>query len=44
LMGLGMATALLGLIVLIPLIAHASWHAYCDLTERPPSSTASDLA
>ncbi|MEX1165440.1 MAG: DUF2189 domain-containing protein [Hydrogenophaga sp.] len=37
LMGLGMATALLGLIVLIPLIAHASWHAYCDLTERDPS-------
>lgn len=44
LIGLGMATALLGLIVLIPLIAHASWHAYCDLTERPPSSTASDSA
>ena len=43
LMGLGMATALLGLIVLIPLIAHASWHAYCDLTERPPSSAATDL-
>ena len=42
LIGLGMVTALLGLIVLIPLIAHASWHAYCDLTERPPSSTASD--
>lgn len=41
LMGLGMATALLGLVVLIPLIAHASWHAYCDLTERPPSSEAS---
>jgi uncharacterized membrane protein len=32
LVGLGMATALLGLIVLIPLLAHASWHAYCDLT------------
>lgn len=45
LMGLGMVTALLGLIVLVPLIAHASWHAYCDLTERPPSSTASpDMA
>jgi len=30
--GLGMMTALLGLIVVIPLIAHASWHAYRDLT------------
>lgn len=29
---LGMATALLGLIVLIPLMGHASWHAYRDLT------------
>lgn len=29
---LGMVTALLGLIVLIPLLAHASWHAYRDLT------------
>lgn len=32
---LGMLSALLGLVVLIPLIAHASWHAYCDLS-RPP--------
>lgn len=32
LVGLGMMTALLGLIVVIPLIAHASWHAYRDLT------------
>ena len=31
LVGVGMATALLGLIVLIPLLAHASWHAYRDL-------------
>lgn len=30
--GLGMATALLGLIVIVPWIAHASWHAYRDLT------------
>jgi len=29
---LGMATALLGLIPIIPLLAHASWHAYRDLT------------
>jgi uncharacterized membrane protein len=42
LMGLGMATGLLGLIVLVPLIAHASWHAYCDLTERAPSPAAPD--
>lgn len=37
LMGVGMLTALAGLIVLLPLIAHASWHAYCDLTARPAS-------
>jgi uncharacterized membrane protein len=35
LVGLGMATALLGLIVIVPLIAHASWHAYRDLTAHP---------
>lgn len=34
LVGVGMATALLGLIVLIPLLAHASWHAYRDLTAQ----------
>jgi len=34
LVGLGMLTALIGLIVVIPLIAHASWHAYCDLSAR----------
>jgi uncharacterized membrane protein len=27
---LGMATALLGLVVVVPLLAHASWHAYRD--------------
>lgn len=32
LVGLGMVTGLVGLIVVIPLIAHASWHAYRDLT------------
>ena len=32
LVGLGMITGLLGLVVVIPLIAHASWHAYRDLT------------
>ena len=38
LVGLGMLTALLGLIVVIPVVAHASWHAYCDLVGRPDSS------
>lgn len=37
LVGIGMLTGLLGLIVLMPLIAHASWHAYCDLTRRNPN-------
>ena len=37
--GLGMLTGLVGLIVAIPVIAHASWHAYCDLTA--PHSAAS---
>jgi uncharacterized membrane protein len=30
---LGMATALLGLVVVAPWLAHASWHAYRDLVE-----------
>lgn len=34
LVGLSMLTALIGLIVILPLIAHASWHVYCDLTQR----------
>lgn len=34
LVGVGMITGLLGLIVLVPVLAHASWHAYCDLTRR----------
>ena len=33
--GLGMLLGLVGLIVIVPVIAHASWHAYCDLTSRP---------
>ena len=28
---LGMATALVGLVVVVPWLAHASWHAYRDL-------------
>ena len=41
LVGLGMLTALLGLVVVIPLIAHASWHAYRDLTALAPSAPVS---
>jgi uncharacterized membrane protein len=33
--GAGLATFLLGLIITLPLIGHASWHAYRDLTEAP---------
>lgn len=33
LMALGFATLLLGMIVLLPWAAHASWHAYRDLTQ-----------
>jgi uncharacterized membrane protein len=36
-MGVGALTALVGLVVLIPLLAHASWYAYCDLTSRQPT-------
>lgn len=34
--GLGMVSAMLGLVVIIPWLAHASWHAYVDLTDRGP--------
>lgn len=32
---LGLASLLLGLILFIPLLGHASWHAYRDLVEAP---------
>ena len=32
---IGMATVMLGLIVLLPLLGHASWHAYRDLVRSP---------
>ena len=32
---LGMATALTGMVVVLPWLAHASWHAYRDLVEPP---------
>ena len=31
--GLGMLTALLGLIVVVPWLGHASWHAYRALVD-----------
>lgn len=31
LVGLGLATALLGLVVVVPWVGHASWHAYVDV-------------
>lgn len=43
LVGVGMVTGLLGLIVIIPLIAHASWHAYQDLTAPAPPQSLSAL-
>lgn len=42
LFGMGLITALLGLIVVIPLVAHASWHAYRDLC--PETSISSPTA
>ena len=39
---LGLLSGLLGLIVAMPVLGHASWHAYCDLVERdslPPRDT-----
>jgi len=30
---LGFATLLLGLVVVVPLLGHASWHAYRDLVD-----------
>jgi uncharacterized membrane protein len=31
---IGFATLLFGMIVLIPLLGHATWHAYRDLVRR----------
>jgi uncharacterized membrane protein len=33
--GLGMLTWMLGLVVVLPLVGHASWHAYRDLYDSP---------
>jgi uncharacterized membrane protein len=32
--GLAFATYLIGMIVIYPLLAHASWHAYRDLVQN----------
>jgi uncharacterized membrane protein len=32
----GLATAMLGLVVIVPWLGHASWHAYRDLVESAP--------
>ena len=44
---LGLGTLLLGLVVVLPVLGHASWHAYCDLVDSsllperlPPQGTA----
>jgi len=37
---IGMLTAMLGLIVIIPWLAHASWHAYQELTAHSPYKAA----
>src|SRR5574337_26652 len=36
---IGMATALVGLIVVVPWLAHASWHAYRDLVDTSALAT-----
>ena len=33
LIGLGFATMMIGMVVLLPLVGHATWHAYKDLVE-----------
>ena len=39
---IGMATALLGLVVAVPWLAHASWHAYRDLVGDPEAPPVND--
>ena len=34
--GIGLATALVGLVVTMPVIGHATWHAYRDCVEWGP--------
>lgn len=37
--GAGLATLYVGLIVALPLIGHATWHAYKDLVQLPPAAS-----
>ena len=39
---LGMASLLIGLVVVAPWLAHASWHAYCDLVHPATDAEAAD--
>ncbi len=39
---IGMATFMVGLIVVVPWLAHASWHAYTDLVETVEPGTAAE--
>lgn len=41
---LGLGSLLLGLVVVMPMLGHASWHAYRDLVMRPPLRRAICLA
>jgi len=34
--GLGIVTAFIGLAIVVPILAHATWHAYRDLCCQPP--------
>ena len=36
---LAMVPGLLGLVVVLPLVGHASWHAYCDIVRFEPGGT-----
>lgn len=39
---LGMLTGLVGLVLIVPWLAHASWHAYRDLVQEAPSAAATE--
>ncbi|MBP6763506.1 MAG: DUF2189 domain-containing protein [Rubrivivax sp.] len=39
---LGMATLMVGLVVVVPWLAHASWHAYRDLVQTVPGANEED--
>jgi uncharacterized membrane protein len=42
LVALAMIPGLLGLVVVLPVVAHATWHAYRDIVRFPPSLTDAD--